>query len=227
MPMKQFHICLCHYTKLTNRLPSLLLDLFKHGLKDIHIIGEGDQEDLKDNYANFRNQPNPESRWDQKAKIAGYGEVPFKWLRPSDFSLIWKHFEAFRQISASGKKYGIVLEDDCVLHDNFVADVNKLIQYDGWDWVYGGSEFNNRFGRKLIADGLVSLQNNPTSNCTDCYVITKETCDRILKVSDPIRSNLTVDFEMSYLAGDLNLNVGHFVNPIVHQNREYDSSLKW
>lgn len=104
------------------------------------------------------------------------------------------HMEAWRQLVASGAEVGLVLEDDVVFHDNFLAAMEAALTVrDQWDMLK-----LNRIRAKLpvrqgrVQDWQLNAYLGPATGF-GAYLITRDLAARLLPQLLPIR--LPIDYE--------------------------------
>ena len=189
--MKTF---ILHYTPLVERKEHMNKLIEKHNLDASYILNF-DKEDMTDydkEIYDFK------SIWQNRT------------LYLSNASLISKHIESYKRIVDENLEYGLILEDDVVLNDDFsekIEDYYKQLPED-WDILFVGDGYRGglHVPKKVMEElgGNVFLKsNNGTSlklreqtgwpvcagstRCSDTYLINRKTATNILNYVNKIR----------------------------------------
>lgn len=190
--MKTF---ILHYTPLTERKTHMDNIIKDHKLDSSYVLNY-DKEDMTD----------------LDKEIFDFNRVwQNRTLYLSNASLICKHLEAYKRIVDENLDYGLILEDDVVLKDDFTDKIEDYYKQlpENWDILFVGDGFKGglRVPQRVIDElgGNVFLKdNNGTSakmrsetgwpvcagstRCSDSYLIKKETAQRILNYVNNIRT---------------------------------------
>lgn len=224
-----------HYTKVPERLYKLLPQVIAAQLLDITIVADLDKEHPWILDWNTENYEGGEGRsaaklWGERLAIAKYEFSEFRPLRLAELSLIYKHKLAWENLAYSCNAYSLILEDDAIIQPALTEFLSNpaIFSDSSWDIVYLGGEFPNRFSRAELYDGKVILQNAPSSNCTDGYLIRTDAAQRLLDhiAKTDYQWVLPLDFELSFLAETLGLNVGHVPTPCILQDKSLPSTVQ-
>jgi GR25 family glycosyltransferase involved in LPS biosynthesis len=165
----------------------------------------------------------PES-WNKKAP------VPFRQISKGEISLGHKHVEVYKDIVANKHSVTLILEDDVILADDFVALFNRNIEQTpkDWDYIFIGSGCGLRINPNLvIPEKIAYKKDHPATKCTDSYCITFSAAKRVLDTIIPF--SLPIDFELNYQLERHDMNVYWWEPPIVIQGSQcglYDSELQ-
>lgn len=215
--MKTF---ILHYTPLVERKEHMNKLIEKHNLDASYILNF-DKEDMTDydkEIYDFK------SIWQNRT------------LYLSNASLISKHIESYKRIVDENLEYGLILEDDVVLNDDFsekIEDYYKQLPED-WDILFVGDGYRGglHVPKKVMEElgGNVFLKNNNgtslkireqtgwpvcagSTRCSDTYLINRKTATNILNYVNKIREtkknkiNQPSDLWMNRLFKNLNLKV--------------------
>lgn len=214
------HIFIIHYTPLIERKTFMDNQLRKLGLDAIYVT-KYDKENIVDSDKDIFDFT---SVWANRN------------LHISNASLILKHLEAYTQIVNSDNTFGLIMEDDVVLDNNFKE---KYLNYyeqlpSDWDILFYGDGFgrNMHVPQKLMDElgGNVFLKSNNgngvndrkvngwpvcagASRCSDCYLINKKAAQKILHEIETIKTQkrgricYPSDLWMNHLFRKLNFKV--------------------
>lgn len=99
-------------------------------------------------------------------------------MNPKSVSNTLKHVEAQKLLIASGKKVGLVLEDDVILFDGFMDNLLRTIELlsqekDGWLVFLGGAD--NKIDSRFTESTELRLIENPISTA-EAYLIDVAGC---------------------------------------------------
>ena len=94
-------------------------------------------------------------------------------MNPKSVSNTLKHIEAQRLLIASGRKAGLVLEDDVILFDGFMDNLSRTLELlsqekDGWLVFLGGAD--NKIDSRFTESAELRLIENPISTA-EAYLI--------------------------------------------------------
>lgn len=99
-------------------------------------------------------------------------------MNPKSVSNTLKHIEAQKLLIASGKKAGLVLEDDVILFDGFMDNLSRTLELlsqekDGWLVFLGGAD--NKIDSRFTESEELRLIENPISTA-EAYLIDVAGC---------------------------------------------------
>jgi len=99
-------------------------------------------------------------------------------MNPKSVSNTLKHLEAQKLLIASGRKAGLVLEDDVILFDGFMDNLARTIELlgqeeDGWLVFLGGAD--NKIDSRFTESAELRLIENPISTA-EAYLIDVAGC---------------------------------------------------
>ena len=212
-------IFVLHYSKLTERKQSLLQQFAKYNITDFEFIEKYDKDlDLLNDVDNILFEEN---------------------FRPSMMSLMLKHFYVYKEI-AEKYKYGLILEDDAILSDDFPE---KLIKYmtqlhSDFDMLFLGNGCNLHIEPYKIKPNQYIYPKciYPTqwggmgaTRCTDSYIVSKQCAIKICNYLNNLtyKINEPSDWWLNRACRDNNLSV-YWAEPIIvtqgTQNGTYKSS---
>lgn len=190
-----------HYTPLKNRKEYILKEFYKHSLVNFEFIEEFDKQVLTENDKKIFN---PDLNEGQK-------------------SIISKHLEAYRRIAEGSDAFGLIVEDDVLLADNFINRFQKYVDqlintdYD-WDMCFISDCCNlhiqathqkpgiNIYRKSL---GHTFWGGHGASRGTDAYLVSKKCATTILNYVQKItyKINQPSDHWLNTVARDNNLRV--------------------
>ena len=198
-----------HYKPLVERLDFMKNQFKKLSIDEYEIISEEPNEEWK------LDRPQERAR-----KLSHFGESS-RPMTNAEMSLAWKHFLFLKKASKSHRP-SLVLEDDALLHDDFVAKINEILLSNEWDIVFPGSGCNLR----KPGQGLIRVS-HPASKCTDSYLVTPTSAKKLY--STMLESvDLAIDWELNYQMMFHDLRVHWHEPPIVmqmSQNGNWTSSI--
>jgi len=186
------NIYILHYQPLVERKIFMNNQLSKQNINANYIL-EHDKEDMKE---------------DEKI-IFDYNNK----FSLSNSSLILKHIEAYKQIVINNQEFGLILEDDVILNNDFNTKYYEYYKQlpDDSDILFYGNGFKNSMNvpKSIIKKNInVYLKGNNgigkwspevkdigwsicsgSSRCSDCYIIKNITAQKILNYVDEIKIN--------------------------------------
>ena len=125
-----------------------------------------------------------------------------------------KHCECWGLISNMDISYGLIIEDDCVLTDNFLLKLNEIINEfpKEWDIYYPNSNSNPGFKLK---SGFINLNNtnklrikkHPSTVFGISYLVTKKAAEKISKEIEKNKIWSAIDHEVNWIFYKLKLKV--------------------
>jgi len=152
-------------------------------------------------------------------------------LTSEQISIMCKHFYIYTHIIKNNIQYAIILQDDCLLYNNFV---NNIVNYfnqlpDNWDFFFFGSGFNLHVPKSIIKDNInVYLKGNNgigkwspevkdigwpvcagSSRCYDSYIINYNFIKKIFWYNNFSTSKISkpLDLYFNILFRDNNANI--------------------
>tara|TARA_R110002051_G_scaffold298212_1_gene365011 strand:- start:864 stop:1589 length:726 start_codon:yes stop_codon:yes gene_type:complete len=186
-----------HYTRLVERFQKLNSQFRHYGI-EAHYVREFDREALtKDQIDSFYKR-------DEKAynntilKVYGPGANKFRPLSKAEISCTIKHLHAIRNISNECSKYGLILEDDVILEDNFVNKFNNYLSRtpSDWDAIFMGNCCGLTTSSPDAAGQIAFKKEHPASKCADGYILRKELAS---KIGETMSTFHTIsDWELGY-----------------------------
>jgi len=211
-------IYVVHYDKLTDRKINMDNQLTKNGLICEYISNYGKDKLTKENKKMFRN------------------------ISDSEISVCLHHIECFKNISKNNEEYGLILEDDALLCDNFKYIINNYISQlpENWDMLFIGNGCNLHIPNNLLKKNvnIYKKDNNLSkqcglgaTRCLDSYLITKKCAQKIIeKLTLPNYTILSpVDHWLNYVIRNNNFQV-YWAEPTIvtqaSQQNIYNSSIR-
>jgi len=213
---------ICHWTKLVDRKNNLLPILEAQGFSDVEWIESYDtetwnKEEIEREYPNVFGLT-PDNRWNSTRRH----------LKHSEISLLLKHCYIIEQIAKSDDPYGLVLEDDVVLCDNFLSQLQEYIAEMPEDWDVGWSgDCCNLSLYHYYKDQYIEGQkiySKDYSRCTHCFVLSKKGANIILE--DLKNACESSDFYYNYVIDKYSLKNYWFEPPLATQNSIYGSTIQ-
>lgn len=226
-----------HYSKLAERKKEieeqtkrLKLDL----CSDIEYVTDYDKERLDEKTLDFfYEESEPEFRRKTKG-LWPISDCPYRTLTLAECSCAIKHLIALKAIAQGRDEFGLVLEDDAVFDERLVQKITELTvaEKDKWDACFLGEGCGENFQRsKLIKSKPLSFDlfevPHPATNCTEAYLIKKETAKEIYTACRPF--HLPMDFELGYQFAALDSKVAWLYPSVVSQGSKtgkYDSAIE-
>lgn len=173
---------------------------------------------------------NSESSWRKKVDCLDYGSfIPFRKLRESEISLLYKHWIILKKVCESDHEYSLVLEDDILISGDFDDKLRRVVDgtKNDWDFIFLGNGCGLRIPSSRIRKGKYSYaKSNPASKCTDSFLIKKNSAKKILGAFDNF--SLPIDFEFNYNMYMEKMKVYWSEPPIVEQgsqNEKFKSAI--
>lgn len=222
-------IYVLHYTKLTKRKENLQKQ-FRHFGIDVEYITLFDQEELNEELI-AKNYDSSKESYDKKIHpVYGPLSTPHRLLNKAEISCTLKHKLAIQKISKECENYGLILEDDIFLADNFVELFDSFLSSTppDWDAIFMGCCAGLRVPVENIKENVHAYKkNHPASKGGDSYLLKKELATKISRTMDKF---VTIsDWELSYQFHTHNANVYWWEPPLVIQGSEhgvYKSTLR-
>jgi glycosyl transferase family 25 len=102
-----------------------------------------------------------------------YNSIP-----KGSISVFKKHIEAWRRIATGSDPFGLILEDDAILDDDFLNKLNNYISQlpPDFDMLFVGNGWNLHLN---IPSGTVGKYKR--TRCVDSYIITKTCAAKLLR----------------------------------------------
>ena len=165
------HIYISHYTKLSERRKNLQKQLTKHKLNGYPITWLTDFDREKLNKQQIDEHISPKN--------------DFKY-HPAHMANAIAHIHALRSI-ANSDTFGLILEDDLILKENFLDKLHECIDRlpDDWDMVYLSEGCN--IHPPGVHSGKILYEWN-RSRCASCYLVSNKAAKKILTTITPIVS---------------------------------------
>lgn len=207
---------ICHWSRLQERKNYLSGQLDAQGFTDVEWVEMYD----KDNW-------NVEEIKNEYTKVFDLN-VSGRHLKNSEISLVLKHCYIIKKIADGVDKYGLVLEDDVDLCDNFLEKLKEYISEmpSGWDIGWPGDCCNLslfHFYREQYIEGK-KIYEKSSSRCTHCYVLSKSGANKILKDLPNVCEG--ADFYYNYLIETYQLNNYWFEPPLATQSPSFYTTIQ-
>lgn len=218
-----------HYTKLKER--KLFLDkTFDQIGIDVEYITDYDQEVLTDEMIN-EVYDRSKGSYDSKIHPAyGNRSTPHRILNIAEISCTFKHRLAINKIASECENYGLILEDDVILCDDFPKYFDDFLNRtpSDWDAIFMGCCAGLRVPAQHRDGSVVAYKMaHPASRGGDSYMLTREAAK---KISRTMKTFVTIsDWELSYQLWLHDMNVYWWEPPLVLQGSEtglYKSTLR-
>lgn len=189
-----------HYDKLTERKkylkPLVINDIWYENINKENIS----KEQIEQYY-----NPSPEE-WTKRCTNI-YANMPkYRVLKPGSISCNINHMLAWKDfIEKDNYPYGLFLEDDIILHNNFYDKLYKILKIiPACDAIFIGGGFDHNIAPTIktikINDEYYFLsKGTPATNCLCSYVLTKNIATKIYDYLFNYKFVLPIDFELNYL----------------------------
>lgn len=205
-----------HYHLLSERLEYLVPELNKNGIKDIEAVYGISRNDI--NESHFLKFSNDKSLVQDRLN---YTNCPidydiFNQYERTVLANFLTHIEIWEKIANGEEDYGLILENDALLLNDFEEKWKKLTSTIPNDldiaYLHNGCGFTveNKQGLKIENNKIWYYCPIKESRTCCSYLISKSFCKLLLKNLYPIV--LGVDHELNYLQKKLNANV-YWVEP--------------
>tara|TARA_R110000824_G_scaffold90087_1_gene220383 strand:- start:295 stop:1044 length:750 start_codon:yes stop_codon:yes gene_type:complete len=230
------NIYIIHHTKLADRKTRLDASLRENNIRAEYII-EHDQEDLSDelisgNYECDEDLYNSKILPIYKSKFSS-----FKELSTAEISCTFKHRAAIEKIADAtlgpligGESYGLILEDDAILCEDFSELFNEFLLRTPpyWDAIFIGCCSDLHVPHRRRAEGVVAYQMpHPASKGGVAYLLKKSAA---AKITSTMKTFTAVsDVELAYQIHRHDLKTYWWEPPLVEQGSEcglYSPSLR-
>ncbi len=204
--MKTF---ICHWKKLKERKKNILEVLEEEKISDYEFVTDFDIDDWDINSIKLE-YPN----------IFGNNPCGRK-LKYSEISLSLKHIKIIKDIFLN-YDYGLILEDDVILCDDFKGEFEKSFSQlpNDWDLAWVGTCCN--LHAPIVGEQRVYKMNG--SRCTHAYIMSKKCASKILE--ELKYCNDGADFYYNYLIEKFNLNNYWFEPSLAIQNPNYKTTIQ-
>ena len=206
-----------HYTKLTGRRN--YMEQLVAALKlDATWITELDQEEM---YGDILERYHKPSKVDWNKKVGALWDLsqhPCRSLTPAEISLTAKHVEAMRRISEDDNDFGLILEDDVLLVNDFRNLLNQYYSETpaNWDVIFIGNGYGIHVPQDRIEEGkTVYLADHPASRCTEAMLVKKTAAKKLYDSMKPF--TLVCDWEYGWQFYHLGLDVYWFEPSLITQ----------
>ena len=179
-----------HYEPLRERKEKII--------KDIPFDLKWVQSEPRETYWNTHPQ-----EWAKKLP-----STPPRPLTQAEISLAHKHIECYKDIVKNQHQLSLVLEDDVILHNDFVNLFNSNLENTpiDWDFIFIGSGCGLGIPHHFQQPKKVAYKiPHPASKCTDSYCVTYEAAKKILSTIIPF--TFPIDFELNYQMERHDMNV--------------------
>jgi hypothetical protein len=209
-------IYLTHYSPLSHRKQTVTKHLLDTQVGPINWVeGEPSLKYIEKNY-------DKGSRWVQKLESMGTTPlIPIRLLNDAEISLLYKHVKVYEDMVKNKVSSALVLEDDVILSENFKTNFNLFCSLTprDYDMIFIGSGCNLRIPASQLVEGRVAYKkDHPASKCTDSYVITYKSAERLLSSILPF--TFPIDFELNYQMFKHEMNVYWWEPPLVKQGSQ-------
>lgn len=228
--MGDFYTYVCHYSPLTERRKDLDVRFDNACIRNVRWITEWDREEIgEDMIENKFVEDTMKKTW--------YGDSNTRIRRLSLMSLTLKHVSAWRSVVESGLEWGLVLEDDVILCDDFVKKLNTHVRYVDkecpcWGLIFIGHGCGMNIKGNENMDDKIAVEKTKNNcgwkdftRCTDSYVISREGAVRMIEYYDGIpeirkRIIAPVDRWMNRVIEHMKIRVWWSVNTLVTQGSQ-------
>jgi len=182
-----------------------------------------------------------ESLWNSRV-VDLYNDPPtYRELRLSEVCNSLSHIYVLKHIIDNNIEYGLVLEDDVILKDDFFSKFNFYFEDtpEDFDIIFLGSAFSIQILDNVgVESDKPSIKpesgvfvyekfRNPKTRCVDAYIFKKSTCEKLKSIINEI--SLPYDFDLAYFIKELDLKVYWWEPGIVSQGSQsgqYSSSIR-
>lgn len=226
-----------HYSKLPERRGEIEKQIKAAKLdvcSEVEYVVDYDRERLDEKTLGFFYEED-EKQFRRKTKgLWNISDCPYRILTLAECSCAIKHLMALKAIAQGEEEVGLILEDDAIFDDRLVSKVTELTtwQKEEWDACFLGTGCGDNFQRsrlfesKPLSFDLFEIP-HPATNCTEAYLIKKETAKKIYGNCRPF--HLPMDFELGYQFAALGSKVTWLYPSVVSQGSKtgkYNSSIE-
>ncbi len=171
-----------------------------------------------------------------------YNDPPtYRDLRLSEICNSLSHIYALDHMIENNIDYGLVLEDDVILKNNFFQDFDRYYNQtpDDFDMIFLGTSFSTSILDSVGCENdkpPISIKNdtvvyekfrNPKTRTVDAYILKKSTCEKLKTLINEI--SLPYDFDLAYFIKELDLKVYWWEPGLIFQGSQtgyYSSSIR-
>lgn len=201
-------IYLTHYLPLKERLEFMNMQ-FKNLNMDVELVTvEPTDDDIRNLFCT-----------DVKtSKLSAIRPYP---LCKSEMSLAFKHYYIYNDIVEKRHDVVLILEDDAILHKNFVQLVEETLKEvpSNWDFIFLGSGWSETQPNwTKVANKSLYKKEHPAARCTDSYMLNFSSAYRLLKTLTPMHG--PIDWELDRHMQAYGMNVYWRDPPIVKQGSQ-------
>lgn len=231
------NIYIIHWKELIDRKNYL-----SEKLKDYNVnwIDFFDRNTITENQINSIYKKD-QNTW-KKRVINLYNDPPiYRDLKISEICNSLSHIYALDHMIENNIEYGLILEDDVILKNNFFEDFDKYYNQtpNDFDMIFLGTSFstsildsvgfdNDKPPIIINNDTLVYEKfRNPKTRTVDAYILKKSTCEKLKNIINEI--SLPYDFDLAFFIKELNLKVYWWEPGLIYQgsqNGQYRSSIR-
>ena len=162
--------------------------------------------------------------------VAGFRKLHGKEPFPGEFGCYASHVLAIRTFIEDDADIALILEDDCVPHDDIVAAVGALASVDDWDMVKLKSNRMNAFRADRAIPGGRALGRAPfgPTGSSAAYLLRRSAAERFLAGIVPMQLPYDIAFERGWAMG---LRVRHVkpdvvgINPVTKKSLTREDTL--
>ena len=110
----------------------------------------------------------------------------------------FSHISIMHHIRRQKEKYGLILEDDVIIPENFEYTIRKLEPYfpPVWDIIYLGG--CNISGKKYNEKFIIPEQKTSTNYCCHAILFNKETIDNVIHILTPLRKPIDLQIRSNF-----------------------------
>ena len=235
--MKVNDIYVVHWKELKDRKEYLEKKLSNNNVTWIDFYDRNTitEEDIKNIYSK------DQILWNNRV-INLYNPAPvYRDLRISEICNSLSHLYAIKHMIHTNVEYGLVLEDDVILHSNFFESFDYYFENtpSDFDIIFLGSSYSPQILDSVGCENdkpEINVQNgvlvyekfrNPKTRCVDAYILSNFACKKLNNVINEI--SLPYDFDLAYFIKQLNLKVYWWEPGLVSQGSQtgyYSSSIR-
>lgn len=222
--MNNIKIIIPHCKNLPERKINLINQLNQNNLYNFTFYENYDGNEIENISTNYYdNNIN-----NQIIKTKNWPGFVYRPLKLSEISLCIKYFHIFELIANGNDDYVLILEDDVILHDNFISNFTNYFKEtpNTFDAIFIGSGCNLK-PKNIIPGCKVYKKEHPATKCTDSFIISKKCCQKIVKTFLPF--SLPADWELNFQFFKHNCEVYWWEPAIVSQGSQtgkYKSSIQ-
>lgn len=133
------------------------------------------------------------------------------------------HIECIKLIKDQDEEFGLILEDDVIIPDDFDSQIKKIKKYlpKKWDIIFLGG--CNIYGKKINEKFISPTQTDGSKNlCMHAYIINKNNSEKILSYLKPLYR--PVDSQLRDNFNELDI---FYANPnLINQNKNLISNRR-